>query len=209
MLVTALAGIMVIGGWYWQAPVLLGAPALPVAFLWFFRDPDRRPPAGIDEGTALAPSDGRIVEARNDPQGAFVAIYLSLLDLHVIRMPLEGSLRAQKPRGGGYRPGSRPGAGHNTGIDLVAETPRGPLRLGMLCGMVARRIVTYRQPGAPLERGERVGLIRFGSRVEVTFPAGYRLLAGSGGRLRGGITPLAEHRMGPEGSAGGPSKENV
>ena len=171
-----------------EVPWLL-LPGLPlgIAFLVllvFFRDPERRPGRGI-----VSPADGRVLEA--DEAGRLV-VFMGLSNVHVNRAPLDGRIAAMMHTRGGHAPAYRPEARQNERVETVLETAIGPVKLVQVAGTIARRIVTYRSEGDRVKKGQRIGMIRFGSRVEVTLPAGVRFLVRPGDRVRAGETTVAE-----------------
>lgn len=190
------------------AAVLAGAGTLFVAY--FFRDPARRSPADAD--AVVAPADGKVlsVEPVNAPaasgSGASVpssaddvvtriTIFLSIFDVHVQRAPAPGAVRWYAYERGGYMAAWRDEAGaHNERASLGLVTERGPVVVRQIAGWVARRIVTYPREGDTLSRGDRIGLIRFGSRVELFLPRDWPVSARPGDRVRGGETVVARTR---------------
>ena len=162
---------------------------------FFFRDPERRPP---DETTALlAPADGRVTEAgpanEGEPGTQRVSIFLSILDVHVNRAPAAGEVRAVRYREGAFRAAFRKDAAErNERNELEMTTGRGTIRIRQIAGVVARRIVCRVRAGDRLARGERFGLIRFGSRTDLLLPAGVNLAVRPGDRVRGGLTVIGK-----------------
>lgn len=171
---------------------------LAVGVTAFFRDPARR--ADLTAESIVAPADGRVVEIRSEPGLAgsnTLSIFLSLFDVHVNRSPVSGRIVEVRSRRGKYRPAFSPRAvaeNHQTEMDIA--TDRGPVRLRQIAGVVARRVVCWKRRGEPVARGERVGLIRFGSRVEVVLPAAARICVRPGDRVRAGETVVG--RFGPQ-----------
>jgi len=195
---------------FWLAPPLgwLGA-FLTAGCAYFFRDPDRVTPDR--PGLIVSAADGKVsavVESVPAPKELAlgtepltrVSVFLSVLDVHIVRAPLGGKV---------IRSAYVPGAFLNAELDkaseenerqaFVIETKSGA-RIGvvLIAGLVARRIVTFTGEGASVARGERIGLIRFGSRVDVYLPAGSEVLAAKGQTAIGGETMLAEFRSGLE-----------
>ncbi len=164
---------------------------LLLGLLWFFRDPERYPAEEPSDGEAVSPADGIVVEAREGQRGCSLAIYLNLLSLHVVRLPLSGELRVMERKAGGKIPAYRDSAKRNARLDCELHTDRGGVRVSLVAGLLARRIVPYLATGHRGSRGERLGLIRFGSRVEIAFPAGYRLFVSRGDRVRAGSSVVA------------------
>lgn len=162
-----------------------GATALSAAF---FRDPERR--AGV--GDVLAPADGRVtaVDPRDDGRWR-IATYMSLRDVHVNRAPADGVVRSLEHRPGGHLPAFDKDSDRNERLRWAVDTDHGELEIVQIAGALARRIVPYRVPGDRLRRGERIGLIRFGSRVDVVLPSGVTPAVAIGDRLRAGESRLA------------------
>ncbi len=167
------------------------AAAATVAF--FFRDPERVTPASDD--AVVSPADGRVrevVPARGEGDSHRISIYLSLLDVHVNRFPVSGRVSAVRYSAGRFLPAFLAGAGRRNESNLVMVDRAGaPVGVRQIAGMLARRIVCYCRPGQPVRRGERLGLIRFGSCVELTLPGRARLLVAEGQRVRAGETAVA------------------
>ncbi|MFQ5696822.1 MAG: phosphatidylserine decarboxylase [Myxococcota bacterium] len=179
---------------------LAGASGLAgLANLAFFRNPRRHPPSG--DRLAVSPADGRVVEvaelAEPDPfvgVARRVAIFLSILDVHVNRVPLSGKVRALRRSGNQYRAAFRAEASaRNVQVRLDVETPAGiRYALVQITGLIARRIVCRVDEGSALERGRPYGLICYGSRVELIVPTQVRIQVRPGDRVRGGETVIAE-----------------
>ncbi len=202
--------------WPWTAglvvlALVLGALGMPVlgglfvvlaaANLAFFRNPRRHPPGG--ERLAISPADGRVVEAEvlaeiDDFVGRCqrVAIFLSILDVHVNRVPLTGKVRAVRRSGTRFLAAFRAEASAlNVRARLDVETPTGiRYSVSQITGLIARRIVCHPGEGSTLERGEPYGLICYGSRVEILLPASSEVRVKPGDRVRGGETVIAEVR---------------
>ncbi len=173
------------------APLAALGLLLPLAAAVFFRDPERRPPRGIAPMTALAPADGRVVAVEAEEDGCAIHIYLTLFNVHVVRLPLDARIQTWARSGRGWWPAWSRGAGANPRLGYVCTTAAGEMRVDLVTGLIARRIVPYLAPGQSAARGGRLGLIRFGSRVELRLPADYRPLCRPGARVRGGRTPVA------------------
>jgi len=160
--------------------------------LWFFRDPEREPAPGTPATAALAPADGRVTDVRVGADGrTHLAIYLDLRDVHVVRTPLPVELIDRRREGRGHRHAASADAGGNVRLAFAARTGRGPLELVLVTGFIARRIVPYVGSGDRLDRGGRVGLIRFGSRVETRLPRGFITTVQQGQRVRAGVSVVA------------------
>lgn len=202
VLACALMAAVVSAGW-----LVSGAPALAVlaCVLWagvglvvyFFRDPKRTPPEG--EGLLLSPADGRIVaierqEAREFLSGPVwrIAIFLSLFDVHVVRAPLNGSVSHFRYQKGRFTPAMRAQAGRvNEQVIIGIGGQEGNLLMRLIAGVVARRIVCHLREGWQVERGQKIGIIRFGSRVELELPAAAAIHVQLGQKVRGGESTIA------------------
>ncbi|GIF48364.1 phosphatidylserine decarboxylase [Asanoa ferruginea] len=179
----------------WLVPAIA---ALPVAA--FFRDPERDVPE--DPSAVVAASDGKVlsVERLTDDRfgdGEFlrIAVFLSVLDVHVNRAPVAGKVVDYFVTDGGYAAAMKPAAEHNVAAYTVLDTPRGTVVVAQRTGLIARRIVQRAPVGALLARGERFGLIRFGSRTDIYLPAGTAdALVAPGDRVLGGASVVARWR---------------
>jgi phosphatidylserine decarboxylase len=197
-------------------PFLIGAAALLGASLWlawwipaafsfllliglllFFRDPERTPPA--DPLALVSPADGKVicVDEAEDPcfgQGKFlrVGIFLSVLDVHVNRSPYAGTFEKTH-----YSAGEFLDARHlevdlrNENQTWLLKTSRGTVLVRQIAGLIARRIVGWKKPGDSVQTGERFGMIRFGSRTDLYFPASCTPRVQPGQRVVGGETVIA------------------
>ncbi|WP_117215876.1 phosphatidylserine decarboxylase [Allorhizocola rhizosphaerae] len=177
----------------WLVP-LVGA--LPVAA--FFRDPEREIPA--DPTAVVAASDGKVLSVEHvrdvrfgDEEFLRVAVFLSVLDVHVNRAPVAGKVVDYFVEDGGYAAAMKPEAEHNVAAYTVLETPsHDKVVVAQRTGLIARRIVQRAPIGALLARGERFGLIRFGSRTDVYLPADKaEAVVVPGDRVVGGSTVIA------------------
>jgi phosphatidylserine decarboxylase len=184
-------------GWYVVAVLLIAAACFS---LFFFRDPDRA--CDSEPGVACSPADGKVITVGHAPAELAEAglpkqlsVFMSVFDVHVNRAPLDGTLSAYS-----YHPGRKFAAFkdkaslHNEQNLSVWEGPQGRIALKQIAGLVARRIVFDHETGAELRRGDRIGLIRFGSRVDVFLPEDADILVEVGQRVRAGATPVARVR---------------
>ncbi len=182
------------GAWAWGiAPVLLAA-----FFLWFFRDPHRVIPTG--NGLIVSPGDGLVTETASitTPEGAMqrVSIFLSVFDVHVNRAPISGTVIRVHYQKGQYLNAMNPASAERNEQNAVTVRGHGPdagleITFKQIAGLLARRIVCRCVEGQTLKRGERVGLIKFGSRVDVLLPANAELRVKVGDRVKGGASVLA------------------
>ena len=185
------------GGWGARATAPGVLAALVLFTAWFFRDPERRiPPGG---GVVVSPADGTVTGVGPVEGEAFMAgtatrvtIFLSVFNVHVQRAPLGGAGRHRSHRAGRYLPAWRGEAGSvNERASLGIETEAGPVVVRQIAGLVARRIATYPREGDRVAAGDRIGLIRFGSRVDLLLPARWEVTVRRGDAVRGGATVVA------------------
>ncbi|WBB62120.1 phosphatidylserine decarboxylase [Streptomyces sp. WMMC500] len=161
--------------------------ALAAGMLWFFRDPDRE----IAEGRVLSPADGVVQSIMPWPDGRTrVAIFMSPLNVHVNRAPLAGTVTSVEHVPGGYVPAFNKESENNERVVWHLDTELGDVEMVQIAGAVARRIVPYVTGGTKVEQGERVGLIRFGSRVDVYLPQGVAAGVDVGQATTAGVTRL-------------------
>jgi phosphatidylserine decarboxylase len=166
---------------------------LAVLVLNFFRDPNRAVPA--DPGAIVSPADGRIVQIAEENVGdrptRRLSIFMSPLDVHVNRSPAAGVLREVVYHKGRFRVASdeRASEGNEQNV-FTLESESGPIVVRQIAGLLARRIVFWKRVGDRLQRGERVGLIKFGSRVDVLLDPAIELRVKIGDRVRAGTTIL-------------------
>ena len=189
-----LAGLAVVaGGAVLGFPYLSGGALVLSGFVaFFFRDPDREIPS--EAGVVLSPGDGRVVEVRSLPDGAGtrVSIFLSLFDVHINRSPVAGRVRSVEYRPGRFLPANLSRAAlENERNELTIEAEIGEIRLTQIAGVVARRIVCRKKPGDEVSAGDRIGLIQFGSRLEVVLPPAALPEVSVGTRVKGGTSILA------------------
>lgn len=181
-------------GWY-KAAVLL--TALSVFTLWFFRNPERHVPTG--DKVVVAPADGRIVFVGEVDEGRHlkakavkVSIFMNVFNVHVNRAPESGRVEAVN-----YNPGKFVSANldkaslDNEQNAVVMQTSGGRVAFVQIAGLIARRIVCWVKPGDTLKRGERFGLIMFGSRVDVYLPVGSSVKVKPGDSTTAGETVIA------------------
>ena len=178
------------GGLAWGiVPVVLAA-----FFLWFFRDPRRVIPAG--EGLIVSPGDGLVTETVSitTPEGQRqrISIFLSVFNVHVNRSPIAGELTSVRYLKGKYLNAMNPASAERNEQNIVTVRGEGiEVTFKQIAGLLARRIVFNLRQGESVERGQRVGLIKFGSRVDVVVPAEAELRVKVGERVKGGSSVLA------------------
>jgi phosphatidylserine decarboxylase len=190
LLVVSAALVWFTGSWTWAAvPMLLAA-----FFLWFFRDPERLIPAGT--GLIVSPGDGLVTETAriSTPDGPKqrISIFLSVFDVHVNRAPIGGMVKSVRYRKGKYLNAMNPqSADQNEQNEVTVRGEGIEVTFKQIAGLLARRIVFHFAEGQSLERGQRVGLIKFGSRVDVVLPDAAVLQVKVGDRVKGGASVLA------------------
>jgi len=181
-------------GWRITAAALLLICA-GVAF--FFRDPERLPPA--EPGVVVSPADGRIMEVSDETLGGRpgrrISIFLSIWDVHVNRSPLTGRFTEVEYRRGRFYNAMRSRASVENEQNIIhLQTERGEMVFKQIAGAIARRVVCWKRPGDSVKLGERIGLIRFGSRMDVWLPQDAEIVARPGQHVAGGVSVLARWR---------------
>jgi phosphatidylserine decarboxylase len=181
---------LITGNWIWAVlPVLLAW-----FFLWFFRDPRRTVPA--EPGLVVSPADGKITEVARiqTPSGERIrlSIFLSVFDVHVNRAPITGTVREVRYQKGGHLNALDPKSAENEQNVVTVRGDEFDVTFSQVAGILARRIIFRHKVGDFLERGQRVGLIKFGSRVNVILPGHAHLRVVKGSRVKGGASVLAD-----------------
>lgn len=193
--IVALAGLFLASIFiYWPAAVLFGL--LLLFTLYFFRDPRDRYRAR--KGEILAPAYGTVVQVAEETEPHFVqgkatriGIFLSVFDVHVNYAPAAGTVSYVKYQKGKFHNALKAVAGEANECNWIGIAgERGRVLLKQVAGMIARRIVCGVRSGESLQAGQRIGLIRFGSRVDVWLPPGTKVLVKKGDRVRGGVTVI-------------------
>lgn len=193
--------LLVIAGLLWAFGfALLGSACLGMALLvgLFFRDPDRKIPGEKD--LVLAPADGKVLDLSKGSDGTTrVSIFLSIWDVHINRSPIRGTIQEIRYRPGKFRMAfDRRASVENEQNVLTITNDSLTVRFSQIAGIVARRIVCWKKPGDVVESGERIGLIRFGSRVDVFLPDTVALKLSRGDRVRGGSTVIGRVKRSEE-----------
>jgi phosphatidylserine decarboxylase len=190
----ALIAAAVLVGWFTQPAWAVAPLLLAVFFLWFFRDPERTIPDA--PGAIVSPGDGKVTEASIVTVGGEkqvrISIFLSVFDVHVNRSPIAGVVREVRYERGKFLNAMNPASAEQNEQNIVRVEGDGQVVVfKQIAGLLARRIVFYPKVGERLERGQRVGLIKFGSRVDVLCDATAALQVKVGDRVRGGASVLA------------------
>lgn len=176
--------------WYWLASAVILVFAL---MLLFFRDPNRPVANGL-----ASPADGKvraIEQVVDSDLGACTrfSIFMSPKDVHVNRTPLDGLVTSVQHRLGGHVPAFKKESESNERVEAIVDTAIGPVKIILIAGTVARRIVPYIKEGQTLVKGQRIALIRFGSRCDLYIPEGrVRWTAQVGDKVLAGASSLGE-----------------
>jgi phosphatidylserine decarboxylase len=183
------------GGWHLArliAEIVLIVLGLFV--LYFFRDPNRTIPSEAD--VVVSPADGHVIEildeAMNGTPGRRITIFLSVFDVHVNRSPLAGRIAKVEYKPGRFYAAMRKRASEENEMNVITvATPRGDIVFKQIAGAIARRVICWKAPGASVGLGERIGMIRFGSRVDIWLPMDSQILVRRGQKVAGGSSILA------------------
>jgi len=176
----------------WSVPFV----GLAAFFAYFFRDPDRTVPSG--DGLVVSPADGRVMiagpsDGRWSPPGPWkqITIFLSPMDVHMNRTPVEGRVTRVEYRRGKFLPAYKEAANDNELNEVWMDCAGRTVVFRQVVGILARRIVCRVREGEHLERGQRIGLMKFGSRMDVFLPVEADILVNVGDHVVGGETVLA------------------
>src|SRR5712664_918941 len=203
------SGSMVKEGYYFGVPPLalgcvlflvhwnVAAIALVLLALFvfsFFRDPERAIP--VEAGTVVSPGDGRVVVVTDEENagrpGKRISIFLAVWNVHVNRSPATGTIAKMEYRPGKFLAAMRERASvENEQNVFTLSTEAGEMVFKQIAGLIARRVVSWKKSGDRVLRGERIGLVRFGSRVDVWLPRDAEILVKLGQNVKGGSTVLA------------------
>src|SRR5881296_2019362 len=186
-----LGGVSFLLHWY----VATAALVFLAAFVFsFFRDPERVIP--VEPGAVVSPADGRVVVVTNEENegrpGKRVSIFLAIWNVHVNRAPAAGTITKMDYRPGKFLAAMRERASfENEQNVFTLSTDGGEMVFKQIAGLIARRVVSWKKVGEKVARGERIGLVRFGSRVDVWVPKEAEILVKVGGNVKGGASVLA------------------
>ena len=195
----AAVGATLLAGWLGWMVAAVGAAFLTLFVSWFFRNPSRVVPQG--SRLVVASGDGKVVAIEEEFEPRFIkdrsiriSIFLNVFDVHINRVPCEGVIEDVQYQPGLFLVASKPDATlRNEQNALMIRTVQGPKVLCVqVAGLIARRIVCWISPGDRAVRGERFGLIRFGSRMDTFLPIGTAVRVAVGDRVKGGETILGE-----------------
>jgi len=183
---------------YWNFPIAAIVMVLAAGFVcFFFRNPRRVVPPG--KNVIVSPADGKIVKISRMPAesetggGQQISIFLSIFDVHVNRSPIDGAVQKFQYKRGKFKVAFDDDASRLNEQNVITIFGQGiEIIVKQVAGLIARRVVCWKQPGNVLQRGELIGLIRFGSRVDVILPVNVKIGVRVGDRVRGGSSILGE-----------------
>ena len=190
-----LGAACLIPGWRWPAAILI---FLGCFVFYFFRDPERTIPS--EPGSVVSPADGRVVQIVEEPldavMGRRISIFLSIWDVHVQRAPVAGSIAKVVYQPGRFYAALRSAASVENEQNIIyVQAPAGTLVFKQIAGAIARRVICWKHEGEIVSLGERVGLIRFGSRVDVWLPREAEIQVRRGQKVKGGESILAKWNL--------------
>ena len=189
-------------GWLTHSLILVLVPVLLAAFfLWFFRDPERTIPAA--PGLVVAPADGKVTDVSSTQLNGVpctrISIFLNVFDVHVNRSPISGVIKSAVYKNGQFGNAMSAASADDNEQNIVTLEGEGmTVVFKQIAGLLARRIVFNHKPGEKLARGQRVGLIKFGSRTDVIFPQSASINVKLGDRVKGGSSILARTTVAPK-----------
>ncbi|WP_342306045.1 phosphatidylserine decarboxylase [Methanolobus sp. ZRKC5] len=165
--------------------IALLAICVTIFFLFFFRDPERE--IDVHEKHMLSPADGKVMDIR----GRKICIFMNFQNVHVNRAPIKGKVHTIEHKKGGYIPAFCKDSHRNERNHVLIETQHGIVEVIQIAGTATRRIVSYVNEGEDIMQGQRFGMIRFGSRVDVTIPENFEIVTKIGDRMFAGETIIA------------------
>lgn len=189
-------------GWLTHSLILVLIPVLLAAFfLWFFRDPERTIPSGA--GLVISPADGKVTDVSstllNGIPSTRISIFLNVFDVHVNRSPISGVIKSAVYKKGQFGNAMSEASADDNEQNIVTMEGEGmTVVFKQIAGLLARRIVFNHKPGEKLARGQRVGMIKFGSRTDVIFPQPAEISVKLGDRVKGGSSILARATVVPK-----------
>jgi len=178
---------------HWTIPGIL-LVGLAAFIFSFFRDPERRVP--VEPGAVVSPADGRIVVVKDEENagraGRRISIFLAIWNVHVNRAPAAGTITKLEYRPGKFLAAVRERASVENEQNIITlSTDAGEMTFKQIAGLIARRVVCWKKAGNRVARGERIGLVRFGSRVDLWVPKEAEILVALGDNVKGGSSIVA------------------
>jgi phosphatidylserine decarboxylase len=194
----ALGGVALVAGWLFAGSALI---CLAAFVFTFFRDPERQIPS--EAGAVVSPADGRVVVVTEEENagrpGKRISIFLAIWNVHVNRAPAEGIIRKLEYRPGKFLAAMRERASlENEQNVITLSTDAGEMVFKQIAGWIARRVVCWKKEGERVARGERIGLVRFGSRVDLWVPREAEILVSLGVNVKGGSSVVARWLVKPQ-----------
>jgi len=197
LILLALGGLLLFFRFYWIGGVLV---FLGLFTTFFFRDPDRT--VLQDPRLAVSPADGKVVQVMPAPPGSplgagaqQISIFLSVFDVHINRAPIAGTVAGVDYHKGEFLPAFDDKAStRNEQNTVTIQDGQTRVVFKQIAGLIARRIVFNKRVNDPVARGERVGMIKFGSRVDVFLPPEFKVVVKVGDRVQGGVSVLGERK---------------
>lgn len=190
LLLLAAMALEVVPVTWWSLSALGVIAVLAAIGIYFFRDPERRTAEGL-----VAPAHGRVMGVDEEEGRVRVSTFMGPFDVHVVRAPLDGMVVSMERGGSTYHRADSPAAGHNVQLELGFRGAEEAFTVVLISGWFARRIVPHVSEGDVVTKGSRIGLIRFGSRVDVLVAKGlYDLQVAEGSRVRAGSSSLGVRR---------------
>ena len=197
LILLALGGVLLFFRFYWLGGIIV---FLGLFTTFFFRDPDRK--VLQDPRLAVSPADGKVVQVMPAPEGSplgpgswQVSIFLSVFDVHINRAPIAGRVAKVDYHKGEFLPAfDHKASTRNEQNTVTIADGNTRVVFKQIAGLIARRIVFTKRVDDPVARGERVGMIKFGSRVDVFLPPDFRVAVKVGDRVQGGVSVLGERQ---------------
>ncbi|MGM0770032.1 MAG: phosphatidylserine decarboxylase [Halobacteriota archaeon] len=177
-----------ISGLLWLSYLSYAAFGLFVFIIWFFRDPERR--TKICDHCLFSAADGKVIDVSNGK----VCVFMNIHNVHVNRSPISGTVRSIEHKKGGHIPAFNKDSERNERTVTVIESIHGDVEVTQIAGVLVRRIVSYMEEGDEVVSGQKIGMIRFGSRVDVTIPSNFELLCKAGDRVYAGESIIAKDK---------------
>ncbi len=171
-------------------PLFFAAAILTICLFLFFRDPDRLAESQC-ETDVVSPADGRVLSVQDNK----LSIFMNVHDVHVNRSPVDGRVTDIRYHKGGKLPAFHKDSERNERNSISLNTERGEVTVTQISGALVRRIVCYLRQNEAVKRGQRIGMIRFGSRVDVTLPRDYSFVVEKGQKVRAGQTVIAKVKL--------------
>ena len=191
-----ISGFGILGVCLWLIVMPLGIILLILAgfCLYFFRDPKRIIPQGKD--LVLSPADGKVMEITEENNKKVIRIFLSIFNVHIQRSPFSGTIKSIEYKPGRFLPAMDKNA-HvvNEQNVFTIETAYGEIVVSQIAGIIARRVVSWIKTGEAIEAGQKIGIIRFGSQVDICLPINAEILVKENDKIEGGISVIARMKV--------------